>query len=65
MCCKRVCREMAVGNTFGATVLSSYGCFWLGFAVILDPRYQISDAYPDKAELNHGIGFMLLVSIIH
>lgn len=29
--------EMAVGNTFGATALSSYGGFWLSFAVILTP----------------------------
>lgn len=29
--------EMAVGNTFGATALSSYGGFWISFAVILTP----------------------------
>lgn len=32
-----MCREMAVGNTFGATALSSYGGFWLSFAIILTP----------------------------
>lgn len=32
-----VIREMAVGNTFGATALSSYGGFWLSFAIILTP----------------------------
>lgn len=31
------CREMAVGNTFGATALSSYGGFWISFAIILTP----------------------------
>jgi len=30
-------REMAVGNTFGATALSSYGGFWLAFAIVLTP----------------------------
>ena len=30
-------REMAVGNTFGATALSSYGGFWISFAIILTP----------------------------
>jgi succinate-acetate transporter protein len=30
-------REMAVGNTFGATALSSYGGFWLSFAIVLTP----------------------------
>ncbi|PIB01991.1 Acetate permease A [Cercospora beticola] len=29
--------EMAVGNTFGATALSSYGGFWIGTAIILTP----------------------------
>lgn len=28
---------MAVGNTFGATALSSYGGFWLAFAIVLTP----------------------------
>ncbi|PYH98211.1 hypothetical protein BO71DRAFT_426357 [Aspergillus ellipticus CBS 707.79] len=29
--------EMAVGNTFGATALSSYGGFWISFAIVLTP----------------------------
>jgi len=29
--------EMAIGNTFGATALSSYGGFWIGTAIILTP----------------------------
>ncbi|KAI5285678.1 hypothetical protein KEM52_002335 [Ascosphaera acerosa] len=29
--------EMAVGNTFGATALSSYGGFWLSYAILLTP----------------------------
>jgi len=29
--------EMLVGNTFGATALSSYGGFWISFAIILTP----------------------------
>lgn len=28
---------MAIGNTFGATVLSSYGGFWISTAVIFIP----------------------------
>lgn len=30
-------REMAVGNTFGATALSSYGGFWIAFGIVLTP----------------------------
>lgn len=38
--------EMAVGNTFGATALSSYGGFWLSFAIILTPGgFAIEEAY--------------------
>lgn len=29
--------EFAVGNTFGATALSSFGGFWIAFAIILTP----------------------------
>lgn len=36
--------EMAVGNTFGATALSSYGGFWISFAIILTPGgFQIEE----------------------
>merc|ERR1711964_533714 len=38
--------EMAVGNTFGATALSSYGGFWLSLAIVLTPGgFEIVDAY--------------------
>lgn len=52
--------EMAVGNTFGATALSSYGGFWISFAIILTPGgFEIASAYKDKDDLNHAIGFYL------
>jgi len=38
--------EMAIGNTFGATALSSYGGFWISFAIIFTPGgFQIEQAY--------------------
>jgi len=37
--------EMAIGNTFGATALSSYGGFWIGTAIILTPGgFQIEES---------------------
>ncbi|OBT59629.1 hypothetical protein VE04_00161 [Pseudogymnoascus sp. 24MN13] len=52
--------EMAVGNTFGATALSSYGGFWISFAIILTPGgFAIGSAYTNKDEFNHAIGFYL------
>lgn len=29
--------EFACGNTFGGTALSSYGGFWLSYAIIITP----------------------------
>jgi len=53
-------REMAVGNTFGATALSSYGGFWLSYAIILTPGgFEIAAAYSSPANLNHAVGFFL------
>jgi len=41
--------EMAVGNTFGATALSSYGGFWLSLAIVLTPGgFDIVAAYAVK-----------------
>lgn len=38
--------EMALGNVFGATALTSYGGFWIGVAIILTPGgFGIQDAY--------------------
>jgi len=33
--------EMAVGNTFGATALSSYGGFWIAYGIMLTPNWNI------------------------
>jgi len=33
--------EMAVGNTFGATALSSYGGFWISIGIILTPSFAV------------------------
>jgi len=56
--------EMAVGNTFGATALSSYGGFWISFAIILTPGgfdvvADIEQAGGGKALLD-SLGFYLM-----
>ena len=54
---------MAVGNTFGATALSSYGGFWLSFAVILTPGgFNIEDEA--GTEFANDFGLFLMVSIL-
>jgi len=41
--------EMAVGNTFGATALSSYGGFWISFGIVLTPAFDIPGSYTNAA----------------
>ncbi|TVY83160.1 Acetate permease A [Lachnellula suecica] len=57
--------EMAVGNTFGATALSSYGGFWLSFAIVLTPGgFAIEDAYSATGagvnDFANAFGFFLI-----
>jgi uncharacterized protein len=57
---------MAVGNTFGATALSSYGGFWLSFAVVLTPGgFQIVESLEAAGGVDafhNSFGFFLYVS---
>lgn len=59
---------MAVGNTFGATALSSYGGFWLSFAIILTPGgFDIVasiEAADGGAGFLNSFGLFLMVSQI-
>lgn len=56
---------MAVGNTFGATALSSYGGFWIGTAIILTPGgfaiIENLEAESNKTWLD-SFGLYLMVS---
>ena len=63
---------MAVGNTFGATALSSYGGFWISFGIVFTPGgFNINSAYkeagatPDagEAEFLDVFSFYLFVSL--
>lgn len=51
---------MAVGNTFGATALSSYGGFWLAFAIILTPGgFEIETTLKDQFLASMGLFLMV------
>jgi succinate-acetate transporter protein len=59
---------MAVGNTFGATALSSYGGFWIAYGILLTPSWNIPDTYStlskapgttDAHMFNSAVGFFL------
>lgn len=61
--------EMAVGNTFGATALSSYGGFWIAYGILLTPNWNIlgadgpyataGKAAGDPHMANSAVGFFL------
>merc|ERR1712230_152658 len=52
--------EMAIGNTFGATALSSFGGFWIGTAIILTPGgFEIASAYSGNG-FDDVFGFYLM-----
>jgi len=56
--------EYACGNTFGGTALSSYGGFWLSYAVILTPGFNVVPPYTSSSMLKHAIGFYLFAWFI-
>lgn len=51
--------EWAMGNTFGATAFTSYGAFWLSFAVFYIPQFEVTAAYTSKKELDSALGIYL------
>merc|ERR1712054_93376 len=53
--------EMAVGNTFGATALSSYGGFWIAYGLLLTPSpWGIMEADgPYEGDTSNPVGFFL------
>lgn len=56
--------EMAVGNTFGATALSSYGGFWISVAIVLTPGgfdiiASLTTATSGVNDFNNSFGFFL------
>jgi uncharacterized protein len=52
---------MAVGNTFGATALSSFGGFWISYALLLTPSpWAITELNgPYEGDTNSAVGFFL------
>lgn len=53
--------ELAVGNTFGGTALSSYGGFWISVGIILTPGgFDIAGSYSSMADFNAAFGLYLI-----
>jgi len=57
--------EFVCGNTFGATAFTSYGAFWLSFALIYWPGSGILAAYTDATDqLTSALGIYLITWFI-
>ncbi|BDD56250.1 hypothetical protein MAP00_001724 [Monascus purpureus] len=64
--------EMAIGNTFGATALSSYGGFWMSLGIILTPggfriHEQLTEKDPSMFANSFGlflIGWFIFTTIL-
>lgn len=52
--------EIAVGNTFGATALASYGGFWMAYALLQLPTSGILGSYAGSGELDDAYGFFFI-----
>lgn len=63
-------REMAIGNTFGATALTSYGGFWISLAISFTPGgfgIQKSLIEADNGSLGmfyDSLGLFLMVNFL-
>jgi succinate-acetate transporter protein len=51
--------EFACGNTFGATAFSSYGGFWISYAIIVSPWSDVASSYTSTSEFGSAVGFYL------
>jgi succinate-acetate transporter protein len=52
--------EFASGNTFGAVAFSSYGAFWMSFACIFIPFFDVAGAYTSTTMLFNALGHYLI-----
>ena len=52
--------EFRAGNTFGATAFSSFGAFWLSYAMIFIPGTGILDALTKSNALHPALGIYFL-----
>lgn len=56
---------MAVGNTFGATVLSSYGGFWISLAITFIPGgFNILGALEEADHGSHAMFYHSLAMFL-
>ena len=53
--------ELVLGNSYAYTVLSAFGLFYGGFAIIITPLFGVKEAYAgDVASYNNALGYWVL-----
>jgi succinate-acetate transporter protein len=53
--------ELALGNSYGYTVLSAFGLFYGGFGAIITPSFGVKESYGDDiASYDNALGFWVL-----
>lgn len=52
--------EFKTGNTFGATVFSSYGAFWMSYAALFIDAFGFLGYYTNSNDLENDLGIYLL-----
>lgn len=52
--------ELIIENTFGATVFTTYGGFWLSYAAICLNAFDITGSYTSTSELQNALGLYLI-----
>ncbi|WVQ79629.1 hypothetical protein IAT38_001729 [Cryptococcus sp. DSM 104549] len=53
--------EWACGNTFGATLFLSLSGFWLSYAILWIPQFEVQAAYPTSIMLSNAIGLFFVM----
>lgn len=53
--------ELVLENTFGATVFTTFGGFWMSYAVITMDGFNIASAYEKESDLHNALGLYLVV----
>ncbi|KAF3483876.1 Gpr1 family protein [Arthroderma uncinatum] len=53
--------EFRVGNTLGTTIHSSYGAYWLAYAMLKIPGLKIREAYGDERSYTFALGIFLII----
>ncbi|KAK2880136.1 hypothetical protein FQN49_000550 [Arthroderma sp. PD_2] len=56
--------EFRVGNTLGTTIHSSYGAYWMAYAMLKIPGLNIREAYGDERSYTFALGIFLIIWVL-